>query len=841
MVVRASHHARKAGQLQRSKRQEQALPHLRKTQSLWEALGIELEAAKYGRRIGVSLIQLGRHSEAAAALEAAHRVFTTHQDEYQVAACDQALGACLRELGRYDEAITYLETATRIFRARGDNDGLARCDVTLANLFSVVGRGSEAWHLYAEARNLFAEQGGDVGVATCDLDFANLLIKDWFTEVYGDLAESRYEIALQNLQSSREYFLANDLAQSAAMCNVAIGQVLIEIDHGEEGLELLEAARSYFSSHDLTLMQAACELAAGKSLIRMGLLAKAPDRLLAARNLFASLDLGCEVSYCNHNLAVAAHMLGDNQQAIVGALQALQTLEAARYALSRPEDRHGWLMQHIDSYGLALSAALESSQFSLVAELVESARVQGLPRRGDNQGGSGSATQDTQITSISSEGSCDGDESARSAAVVAAGLAPLGAAPQLVLFEDTESAWAAAVQAEPRRQDRSCLARAARAAAGEAWWWWGMWAVHDWLYWSAIGHAGSVEAGRIPLGQVLGLLDELETALPHTEPGETGLQRARRMANSPFASPAAEADFSLRLGLVLVPPPLRARLLEVDSGNPLSLIVAPAPILGHVAFSLLRLDEGSRTLRLAERAVLRLGVSVPLLEIVAERGKPPPLFPASIAVLDSGSDGNPADDNEGTRISAFLESGAQVSEILSRPAHIALLAAKSVPADVGTREAFGSRLRQRKPDVLIYVGHSIPARNDQPTATALPLWEDDPFSAADWLYGTERYPAPPRLALVACSSSGVRSTEWLGLAPAALWAGSSVVIGSSWDLPNVPSTWTLAADVTKILQDPGDPALGLRNLVLERLQAWQQGQIQSGPLAWGGLHVVGAS
>jgi hypothetical protein len=103
-----------------------------------------------------------------------------------------------------------------------------------------------------------------------------------------------------------------------------------------------------------------------------------------------------------------------------------------------------------------------------------------------------------------------------------------------------------------------------------------------------------------------------------------------------------------------------------------------------------------------------------------------------------------------------------------------------------------------------------------------------------------------RLGLIACGGARQQGPEWLGLAPAALFAGARVVLAALWNLiwispghlPRTP-TYDLAWLALEILQKPEDPAVSWREVQQRYLQAWRQGDDAAAPLYWAGIGVVG--
>lgn len=88
---------------------------------------------------------------------------------------------------------------------------------------------------------------------------------------------------------------------------------------------------------------------------------------------------------------------------------------------------------------------------------------------------------------------------------------------------------------------------------------------------------------------------------------------------------------------------------------------------------------------------------------------------------------------------------------------------------------------------LLYLGHVLAPWQGTPPETAL-LFEragaPDPLSAGQWLAEPDRWPAPERVALIACASDGATFREASGLPVAAVNAGARLVTTTRWALPS---------------------------------------------------------
>jgi tetratricopeptide (TPR) repeat protein len=549
--------------------------------------------------------------------------------------------------------------------------------------------------------------------------------------------------------------------------------------------------------------------------------------------------------------------LGRHDEAVAVAARATAELDALRYQLDFTENRFAFARGQGAARALALELASASAP-RLTAELVEGARVQGLPTPREDHSPIDAGQVDHRNRRsrpwgrASSSEPPSAEQNAQPAGWTAVGLASLGPARRLDLFVAGDSELGRlAPDLEPA--GRVVLAQVAEAVAGREWWWWGSWAAGAQLYWSLLGHAGTVEAGAIPMASLEPVLTRLLEALPTRLAGETGGNAARAQAGA-LARPGTALDLLSELGALLIPPTLRhLALARAASGQPLSLVVAPASPLGRVPFGLLGL--GKPGTHLAHGAIIQLGLPAALLEQVRLR-QPAPCNGQVLSVIDpcgrkeeppDKQMAEPAEDKTLSLVGrgqlhqmgitrwAWL----QHSPVLSRTGHLDELATITDQAKQATISELNKALRTTSAGVLAYIGHVRHGSDDAPANASLVL-DDDDLLARDLLYpGKHRWPVPPRVALLGCGSGGAQAPEWLGLAPAAVWAGAEVVAATAWDLIGEAETWRLADEVVSILAESPDPAAEWQQRMIDHLAAWTTHVGAPSPLSWGAIQFTG--
>jgi tetratricopeptide (TPR) repeat protein len=832
-------------------RPKEALEELRLAQPVYDEAGLTLQSAGLNEELGLAYNALGRHGEAAASYRAAADAYdeagaqpdlrieawgaakAAHEAAGQVieaAQVGQALGEALHDAGRHHEALDASRLSARGFAGQGQALEAARSQMGEGHALTDLDRHEEALRVLAQAESALDRFDQDLEVVRCRLLRGAVL---------GALGQ--YEEAEQLLGGARPVLEAAQQHQEVADCDLALAW--IHLSQGRAELALADVARAE-PGLDAELDLAAAALVRARALLALGRAEEAFEAAHGARRRFLDAHLGLRAAVAEEALA-QAH-LGMAEQASTGreaarqrqaalerALRAVGVLDAHRYQLEEPRLRSSWTARaQAGAYARAFSLAHDQRNWFRVAQLVESARVQGLPVRRESTiwtalGPGAAATPESAAESSSP----DEETSARAEALAQAGEpVPLGA-PAAVVLAGTPPL------AEEAARRRVALEHVVVQAGGEGAWWWGMWVVGDACYWSLVGPpaTGVVEAGAVPMADLGALLARLDQALPQRLGMETDDQALARAQGGAMADRSSEAALAAELGSVLLPEPLRRRLLEASKDQPLSLVVAPAHELGRVPFALLGLDGTGDPLRLGERAVVRLGVSAALLGAVSTReqtrpGGAPGGKARVLSVMDPGGQG----------LFGYGKVPGAWGQVLSRPENQSALAAQGFAPAVATKQALARHLGQDY-DVVVFMGHAQPGPADSPVDAHLVLW-DQVVSARDWLYEPERWAMPARVGLVACGSGGAESPEWLGLAPAALSAGARVVMATAWNLPNdnPAHTWALTDQVVRVLRDGEDPAASWRECFLHHLRSWRRGQDNAlSPLLWGAVQVVG--
>lgn len=489
-------------------------------------------------------------------------------------------------------------------------------------------------------------------------------------------------------------------------------------------------------------------------------------------------------------------------EALELVLAAVRALDGCRHEFADIADRRAWASLGERVYELALGVAVVLDRRSLVVELLERMRAQGVP--------AGTTEQ------------ADGPQQ------------PVGVATGSL----TVDAGAIATVTGRSEIDEPTAAipldEVVATIGGPGAWWWSCRTIGRRVYWAVRRPDGGLEVARIDDDVDIDL-DRVGTMFvtPRTD-----AQRAEHILVDD-AGGRLESVLD-DLASVLLPQSLAsAATAATRAGQVIRVVWAPPPTLGRLPVALLPLGGGRRLLHGAA-----ITVAPPTALVRAVAASPVGASTAVPAVVIG----------DGLRYGREIVGGGGLdlaaSEVLG-PAW-AVTATPAVAAALATPAATLEALARRRGRPFLYYGHVDPARSGSPLTASLRLTDGRGRAPLEvgTLLAPERSGAPETVVLCGCSSlepASVGSGEWWGFGVGLLWQGSRQVIGSVWSPFDCPATMRFAVELVSRLRTGEDPAIALRQLQCAWLSAWEDeaarpfsGEIADHhPIVWAGWEITG--
>lgn len=751
--------------------------------------------------------ELARGGNPAAAIELCTRLKREMQDanfegidgDLVVAAAWKISGEAHFELGNRDNALKDLAIAEQILTRRPEHKPeLAYFLHDVAVLLLRMDAPEYAYEAFERALPAATEVGGEL------LDEIRTALRD-LREPVSELGRPR--AAAQREIDRLRFRLQQPGLRDADEVRGNLAGVLIEEgddDEFREGQHLLcEVLEKYRIQNHWSGYAAASAVA--KALIRRG---QGVDKCLLVEllrgteavsggiakttvwpEIYEAAAVALFVKYCEHQ---SCH---DRMTALVHEAIALRDLRT-----SATESNLARQMQPVSgdvARFVALTLAHQHNQRELFVELLESARLQVVPRRG-SVATNKAETFPSALELLTSRGA---STLSKPHAVAVGQRSILSEKIKMDgCFESDQVSLHAAISA---------------VSGGSPAWWWGAQLIDNRYFWATIDPEGDIQIGWADLDE--GDFEMLGGAVAG---GAAAAPGGRVLLGKLSLSPEVEEAQSLAVGELLIPLPLKTSLwLEgrdhAASPFGLSLVVA-SNFLAHLPLCLFAARNAKgRTERLLEKAVIRCSPPAAMVNTIANS----PVYvadryPARVGCLDP--DGTLA-------FAAAVEAGFELTlrhsgSYLLKPGHAAASASKQnlVNALNG--------LGRSSPCLFFYSGHS--RRSMTGTDSALVL-EDGALTAGEILFGSSNFgpvPMPSRVILSSCDSSGSSgeaSGEWLGLGAAILINGARQVLGTAWPILDCPTTLRLEEALIEALASGADPATALREQQLLRLHNWR--------------------
>jgi tetratricopeptide (TPR) repeat protein len=535
----------------------------------------------------------------------------------------------------------------------------------------------------------------------------------------------------------------------------------------------------------------------------------------------------------------------DSSFSLSRGLRGLAILDHARYLLRDARDREAWRHRYSRSLGAILEIAASDGDGRLVAELLETARLQSVPGDPDDatfhahshQVASAPAAE--RIAPVPSEpngllsGVRGAVDAVRGLLDDHAILDPLGRPPIVTVGGRSQLDEASFVS---RDRPRIALEEIAGQLAppGPRLVWWSSFlaggALHQVVL--TIASSGTTQVMQTSLNWRESGLDRHVAKLDHLRSNWFAWDRD---SNHPYTTPLGYALTLHAIAAILLPETLRTILIQAaDEGEELWLLVSPAPELARVPFSTLpflkprRLGsrvgpEAVNAPSVLDTCVVQHAAPVAVTWAAANRFRDRGTATTAVARGIGLSIVDPSDDADTTTRLVNAKPHPTARRVLAGP-HMAEVL--NVP--VATKEATIAALSRLNGEVVHLAAHSTDG--SRPGDCGIRLARDEFLTARDILRLSE--PIRSRGIVTACCGTLDNHTpEWLGLAPAMLLAGFDAVYATLWPIGDTPPLTRLEHELAELLDCDEHPAKSLTHYQRLRYSEFrQQGSAAGHPL-----------
>jgi CHAT domain-containing protein len=234
-IIRASAAVTKGITLARVNEHAKALPYYDEALGLYEQAGDELYAAKVRMNRISSYSHLSRYEEALHDAEISNEVFTRLGEKRLLARNCNNLGEVLFRLDRFQEWRATLDRAAALLKEIGDRASLAMVYMNHAVVVTSLNVPSEALQYYRLSRELAEETGQTWLAAVCNYNLG-----------YLHYAQGEYTKALDILSETRDALPTEQWY--VHLCDLTESEIYLEMNMYSEAIRLAEAAYKAFES-----------------------------------------------------------------------------------------------------------------------------------------------------------------------------------------------------------------------------------------------------------------------------------------------------------------------------------------------------------------------------------------------------------------------------------------------------------------------------------------------------------------------------------------------------------------------------------------------------------------
>lgn len=276
------------------------------------------ERAEVLDQLGGVLVQLGRHGEALAVVDAARTLYEELAAPVDIARSDHNAGVILAEHGRLEEATVRYRDAALGFGACLRWSDAATSWRAVADLLADAGCPDEALEALATAAQLHDDADEPVRAALARMETGEIL-----------LDEERPEEARIVLEDARQSLRNDGALLWVARCDQLLADAARHESKWDEAFARAESARAVFDAADMEADRDRCDDLVCSVLIDAGRSDEAIERLEHARIVRQSGGDPVGVAWCDLHLSRALDRLGDPEAAASHRRRARAVFDAA--------------------------------------------------------------------------------------------------------------------------------------------------------------------------------------------------------------------------------------------------------------------------------------------------------------------------------------------------------------------------------------------------------------------------------------------------------------------------------------------------------------------------------
>lgn len=298
-----------------------ALAALDAAKALYEGLADPVPGARVDVERLRTLIHLGRYAEAQEADRLARSVLTSQSDRAHL---DTNLGILHAKSGRFTAAKETLGAACRALHEAGDPQAWSLCLANLATVHLSLDEVQAAQELFETCTGAFREQGMSVALAKLDLERAFLARRT-----------GHFDQALEFLIEGQEVFERLGMRVETLIAKLHAAEIYLHLNLISEALESAQEAGRGFETLGMAFNAALAEAVAGKAYDRLGEAKRALALLRSARRAFEEMGHRVQVAEVDWDLSEHFLKAGEHQAALGAATSAGQAFAQEHLPSSR--------------------------------------------------------------------------------------------------------------------------------------------------------------------------------------------------------------------------------------------------------------------------------------------------------------------------------------------------------------------------------------------------------------------------------------------------------------------------------------------------------------------------